>query len=150
MNREKFMSEALKLAEISYKNNDVPIGAVVVLNNEIVGSGYNRKELLKDASEHAEIMALKNAAKHLETYHLEDCEMFVTLEPCAMCAGAIINFRLKKVYIGAKNPRFGCCGSNLNLLSHDFNHKTEVEFNILEEECSKILSSFFSSIREKK
>ena len=144
------MKEALKLAEISFSNNDVPIGAVVVHNNKIIGRGYNRKELLKDASEHAEIMALKDACRHLKSYHLEDCDLYVTLEPCAMCSGAIINFRINNVFIGAKNHRYGTCGSMINLLNMDFNHKSEVYFGILEDECTNIISKFFKYLRKKK
>lgn len=148
--KEFFMKEALKLANISFKNGDVPIGAIVVCNDEIVGYGYNRKELLQDASEHAEIMALKDACKNLSTYHLENCDIYVTLEPCAMCSGAIINFRLNNVYIGAKNKRFGTCGSYINLLNMDFNHKPNIFFGILESECSSLISNFFLHIRNKK
>lgn len=147
---EFFMLEALKLAEISYENNDIPIGCVVVYNNKIVGRGYNRKELLKDASEHAEIMALKEACKNLNTYHLEDCNVYITLEPCAMCSGAIINFRVNNVFIGTENKRFGTCGSFINLLDMDFNHRSNITFGILKEECSNILSKFFKSLRNKK
>lgn len=143
----KFMEYALKLAEISYSNGDIPVGAVVVKDGKVVGEGYNQKELLKDASAHAELIALKDACKNLNSYHLEDCDIYVTLEPCAMCAGAILNFRLNNVYIGTKNPRFGCCGSKINLLDYNFNHSCNVEFGILEEECSNIISKFFKNLR---
>lgn len=144
------MTEALNLAGLSFKNGDVPIGAVVVYDNEIIGRGYNRKELLNDATEHAEIMALKEASKYLNSYHLEDCDLYVTLEPCVMCSGAIINFRIGNVYIGAKNQRFGTCGSMINLHDMDFNHKTNVEFGIMESECSNLISEFFKTLRNKK
>ncbi len=141
------MEKALELAKISYENQDIPIGCVIVKEGEIVGRGYNKKELNKDAAAHAEMLALKDACANLGTYHLEDCEMYVTLEPCAMCAGAIINFRLKKVYIGTQNERFGCCGSKINLLNLGFNHTCEVEFGILKEECSNLISYFFRDLR---
>lgn len=141
------MKEALKLAKIAYKNGDVPIGAVVELNGEIIGRGFNKKEISKDASMHAEILALKEASKKLNTYHLENCNLYVNLEPCPMCAGAIINFRINKVFIGSANPRYGCCGSKINLLNLGFNHTTKVSFGILEEESSKLISSFFKKMR---
>lgn len=143
-----YMDEAFKLAKKSLEHDDIPVGAVVVQNGEIVGKGYNQKEKNQDATAHAEIIALQDAAKNLGTYHLEDCEMYVTLEPCCMCAGAIINFRIKCVHIGARNERFGCCGSNLNLLDA-LNHTTEVEF-LDDPRCSEILSKFFEHIRKEK
>lgn len=141
------MNEALKLAKISYDNGDIPIGAIIVFNDEIIGRGFNKKELLKDSSAHAELIAMKEASKFLNSYHLEDCTMYVTLEPCAMCAGAILNFRLKKIYIGAKNERFGCCGSKINLLNYNFNHTCECEFGILEDDCKNLISNFFIELR---
>ena len=143
------MQIAITLAKKSFKNGDIPVGAVVVQNNKIVGVGYNKKEITKDASSHAEINALRCAAKKLNTYHLEDCSLYTTLEPCPMCAGAIINFRIKEVYIGAKNNRFGCCGSKINLLNMGFNHKSKVHIGIMEEECSKLLTKFFKNLRKK-
>lgn len=141
-----FMDEAFELAKKSLDHDDIPVGAVIVKNGEIVGRGYNQKEKLSDATAHAEIIALQDAAKNLGTYHLEDCDMYVTLEPCCMCAGAIINFRLRSVYIGATNDRFGCCGSNLNLLDLNLNHTTDAIFlNV--QKCSEIISDFFKQIR---
>ncbi|WP_455257353.1 nucleoside deaminase [Peptoniphilus asaccharolyticus] len=141
-----FLKEALNLAAKSIEFGDVPIGAVVIKDNQIVGRGYNQKEKTLDASAHAEMLALKDAAKTLGTYHLEDCIMYSTLEPCCMCAGAIINFRIKKLYIGTRNQRFGCCGSNINLLT-GLNHTTEVEF-LDDPMCSEIISDFFKTIRK--
>lgn len=147
---ETYMESAIKLAKISYENGDIPIGAIIVKDGKIIGQGYNRKELLKDATEHAEIMAIRSAMRNIDSYHLEGTDMYVTLEPCPMCAGAIINSRIKNVYIGAKNKRYGACGSYINLLDMEFNHKSNVIFNILEERCSLLISEFFKELRNKK
>lgn len=148
MKEEKFMQKALDLAKISYKNGDIPVGCVIVKDGKIIGQGYNQKEEKNDASMHAEMLALKDACKNLSSYHLEDCQMYVSLEPCAMCAGAIINFRLEKVYIATENKRFGCCGSKINLLDYDFNHTCQVEFGLLKNQASKLISDFFAEIRK--
>lgn len=144
-----FLDEAINLALKSIEHGDIPVGAIVVKDNKIVGRGYNQKEKKADASAHAELLALQDAAKNLGTYHLEDCEIYSTLEPCCMCAGAIVNFRIKKVYIGTRNTRFGCCGSNLNLLDSVLNHTTEVEF-LDDIKCSEIISEFFKGLRKDK
>lgn len=148
MKEEKFMQKALELSKISYKNGDIPVGCVIVKDGKIVGQGYNQKEEKNDASMHAEMLALKDACKNLSSYHLEDCQMYVSLEPCAMCAGAIINFRLEKVYIATENERFGCCGSKINLLDYGFNHTCQVEFGLLKDQASKLISDFFAEIRK--
>lgn len=148
MREEKFMQKALELAKISYKNGDIPVGCVIVKDGKIVGQGYNQKEEKNDASMHAEMLALKDACKNLSSYHLEDCQMYVSLEPCAMCAGAIINFRLEKIYIATENERFGCCGSKINLLDYGFNHTCQVEFGLLKDQASKLISDFFAEIRK--
>lgn len=148
MKEEKFMQKALDLAKISYKNGDIPVGCVIVKDGKIIGQGYNQKEKKNDASMHAEMFALKDACKNLSSYHLEDCQMYVSLEPCAMCAGAIINFRLEKVYIATENKRFGCCGSKINLLDYGFNHTCQVEFGLLKDQASKLISDFFAEIRK--
>ena len=148
MREEKFMQKALELAKISYKNGDIPVGCVIVKDGKIIGQGYNQKEEKNDASMHAEMLALKDACKNLSSYHLEDCQMYVSLEPCAMCAGAIINFRLEKVYIATENERFGCCGSKINLLDYGFNHTCQVEFGLLKDQASKLISDFFAEIRK--
>ena len=150
MEHEFFMNEALKLARKSFDNKDVPVGAVIVKNNKIIGRGYNRKEFLKDATEHAEIMAISDACNKLESYHLEDCDLYVTFEPCPMCAGAIINARLRTVYIGAMNYRFGACGSYINLLNMEFNQKCNVITDISGDECSSLISEFFAILRKEK
>ena len=142
------MNLALHLAKKSYKLSEIPVGAVVVLHGKVIGYGYNLKETLKDATQHAEIRALKMAAKTTGTYHLEGATMYTTLEPCAMCAGAIINFRLEKVYIATENKRFGCCGSKINLLDYGFNHTCQVEFGLLKDQASKLISDFFAEIRK--
>ncbi len=146
-----FMKRALELSLIAYKNGDIPIGCVVVKDGEIIGEGYNKKELLKNAVYHGEIIALSEAAKHLNSYHLEECEVYVNLEPCAMCMGAMLNFRIKKLYIGTENPRMGCAGSNLALQNVDgFNHSFPVEFGIEKKLSSYIISRFFKNLRRKK
>ena len=150
MENEIFMNEALKLAELSLKNKDVPVGAVVVKDGKVIGCGYNRKEFLQDSTEHAEIMAIKEACKYMKSYHLEGCDLYVTFEPCPMCAGAIINARIENVYIGAMNYRFGACGSYINLLNMDFNHKCNVKTGILQDQCSQLISEFFAMLRKEK
>lgn len=147
---EKFMTEALKLAKKAKKMNEVPIGCVIVYKDKIIGKGYNRRIIEKTALAHAELKAIKKACTKLEDWRLDDCEMFVTLEPCQMCSGAIVQSRIKKVYIGCMNPKAGCAGSIMNLLDvKEFNHQVEIEKGILEEECSSLLKEFFSELRKK-
>lgn len=147
---EDFMRKALLLAEESAKEGEVPVGAVVVCEGEIVGIGRNRRETEKNALCHAEIEAINNACKRLGGWRLFKCDLYVTLEPCPMCAGAIINSRIKNVYFGASDYKNGACGSVVNLFELDFNHKPNFEKGILESECSEILTSFFKALREKK
>lgn len=145
------MKLALHLAKKSYKLGEIPVGAVVVLHGKVIGYGYNLKETLNDATEHAEIRALKMAAKTLGNYHLEGATMFTTLEPCAMCAGAMILFRIDKLVIGAKSPRMGAAGSNLNILDREgLNHRVKVEYSIYGDKCSRLISEFFKNVRNKK
>jgi len=144
-----YMREAIKLAKTS--TYEVPVGAVVVYKGQVIGRGYNRRETSKDPTAHAEIMAIQEASKFLGGWRLVDCTLYVTLEPCAMCAGAIINARLPKLVIGAMDRRFGCCGSIENLVdSPKFNHRVEVTYGVLEEDCSKLLRTFFKDLREGK
>ena len=144
------MKKALKEAEKSKLTEDVPIGAVIVKDNKIIARAHNLKEKNTDSTSHAEILAIKKAEKKIGDWRLTECEMYVTLEPCAMCAGAILNSRIKKVYIGAKDFRMGACGTAIDLSNIEtFNHKFDVEFGILESECRKILSEFFSKLRNK-
>ena len=150
MNHEDFMKEALLLAEDSAKEGEVPVGAVVVCDGKIVGTGRNRRETEKNALCHAEIEAINNACKNLGGWRLFKCDLYVTLEPCPMCAGAIINSRIKNVYFGASDYKNGACGSVVNLFNLDFNHKPNFESGILETECSEILTRFFKNLREKK
>ena len=148
---EKFMKIALEEAYKALSTYEVPIGAVIVHKGEIIGKGYNKKESLKNPLGHAEIFAIKEASKNLKNWRLIDCTLYVTLEPCPMCAGAIINSRIDRVVIGAKDLKMGCCGSVINLLDNpNFNHRPIVEFGILEEECSNLISNFFKEIRDKK
>lgn len=145
------MNLALHLAKKSYKLGEIPVGAVVVLHGKVIGYGYNLKETLNDATEHAEIRALKMAAKTLGNYHLEGTTMFTTLEPCAMCAGAMILFRIDKLVIGTKSPRMGAAGSNLNILDREgLNHRVKVEYSIYGDKCSRLISEFFKNVRNKK
>ena len=148
--KEFFMREALKEAQKAYDQAEVPIGAVVVLNGEIIGRGHNLREKEQDATLHAEIKAIRQANQHLGSWRLEDCELFVTLEPCPMCSGAMILARMKKVIFGAFDPKAGTAGTFMNLLQDSrFNHQVEVEQGVLEEECQEILRSFFKGLRER-
>ena len=145
------MKQALKEAEKALKKLEVPVGAIIVKDNKIISRAYNLKEIKKDTTYHAEIEAIKKASKKLTSWRLNDCEMYVTLEPCAMCAGAIINSRIKKLYFGTSDEKTGACGSVLNLLEdYKFNHKVIVEKGILQKECEKILKDFFKDLRKSK
>ena len=149
--QEKFMKEALKEAKKAYKKLEIPVGAVIVKDGKIIARGHNLKETKEDTTKHAEIIAIQKASKKLSEWRLIDCEMYVTLEPCAMCAGAIINSRIKKVYIGTMDEKTGAVGSVLNLFEDfTFNHKVEVEKGILQEECKKMLKQFFKELRKSK
>ena len=146
--KEKFMKEALKQAQKAYKKLEVPVGAVIVKDNKIIARAYNQKEIKNDTTNHAEILAIKKASKKLNSWRLLDCEMYVTLEPCSMCAGALIQSRIKKVYIGAMDEKTGACGSVLNLLEdYKFNHNVEIEKGVMKEECENLLKSFFKELR---
>ena len=148
--KEQFMREALKEAEKAEKLNEVPIGCVIVKDNKIIGRGYNRRMKDKNTLSHAELNAIKKASKKLKDWRLDDCEMYVTTEPCQMCSGAIVQARIKKVYIGCMNPKAGCAGSIMNLLQvEEFNHQVEIESGVLEEECSKMLTDYFKQLRAK-
>lgn len=149
MLEEKFMKEALKEAKKAYEKLEVPVGCVIVKEGKIIARAHNLKETKLDTTKHAEILAIQKASKKLESWRLLDCEMYVTLEPCPMCAGAIINSRIKKVYIGTTDEKTGACGSVLNLFNdYTFNHKVELERGIMKEECEKILKDFFKELRE--
>ena len=147
---EKFMKIALQQAVKAAKINEVPIGAVIVMNNKIISKGYNKRECKKNALLHAEIIAIEKACKKLKSWRLSDCELYVTLEPCPMCMGAIINSRISKVVFGAYDKKAGSCGSVVNLNDYPYNHHPEIIGGVLEKECSSILSDFFSTLRKKK
>ena len=146
--KEFYMKKALQQAMEANNEDEVPVGAVIVKNNEIIAVGHNTKEADCDATSHAEINAIRNACKRLNSWRLIDCEMYVTLEPCAMCCGAIIQARIEKVYIAAMDPKGGAAGSKLNLLTdYTFNHKCELEIGILENESAALLKEFFRKKR---
>ena len=150
-NKEKYMKEALKEAKKAYNKLEVPVGAVIVKDGKIIARGHNLKETKCDTTKHAEIIAIQKASKKLESWRLLDCEMYVTLEPCSMCAGAIINSRIKKIYIGALDEKTGAAGSVFNLFEdYTFNHKVEVEKNVMKEQCEDILKDFFKMLRKMK
>lgn len=150
-NKEKFMKEALKEAKKAYEKLEVPVGAVIVKDGKIIARAHNLKETKFDTTKHAEILAIQKASKKINSWRLIDCEMYVTLEPCSMCAGALINSRIKKVYIGANDEKTGAVGSVFNLLEdYTFNHKVEVEKGILKDECESILKEFFKELRKAK
>lgn len=137
-------------AEISEKLGEVPIGAVIVKDGEIVGRGHNLTETTKDPTAHAEMIAIRDAAKHLGGWRLTGCEMYVTCEPCSMCAGAMVWSRIEKVHIGTMDPKAGAAGSVLNVLQEPkLNHRVEIETGTMQEECSDILKSFFKDLRQK-
>ncbi len=148
---EKFMKEALKEAKKAYDKLEVPVGVVIVNDGKIIARAHNIKEEKQDTTRHAEIIAIQKASKKLNNWRLTNCEMYVTLEPCSMCAGALIQSRIKKVHIGTMDPKTGACGSVLNLLEDfTFNHKVEIETGILQKECEELLKSFFKELRKLK
>jgi len=148
---EKYMKAAIREAKKAYALDEVPIGCVIVQNDKIIARGYNRRNTDKNTLAHAEMSAIKKASKKTGDWRLEDCTMYVTLEPCQMCAGAIVQSRLGKVVIGSMNPKAGCAGSVINLLQmKQFNHQVEMVTGVLEEECSTMLSGFFQELQEKK
>ena len=148
---EKYMRAASREAKKAYALDEVPIGCVIVQKDKIIARGYNRRNTDKNALAHAELAAIKKASRKTGDWRLEDCTMYVTLEPCQMCAGAIVQSRLGKVVIASMNPKAGCAGSVINLLQmKEFNHQVEMVTGVLEEECSAMLSSFFQELREKK
>ncbi len=148
--RVELMRRALALAKRAAKRGEVPVGCVIAKDGVIVGEGYNTRETKKTAVGHAEIRALEKACKTLGGWRLSGCEMFVTLEPCPMCAGAILNARIDRVYASLRDPKAGCFGSVADLNALPFNHKAPVEFGLLEEESREILQRFFRALREKK
>lgn len=142
------MRRAIELAQEAAGEGDVPVGCVIVRNGEIVGEGRNRREADGDATAHAELEAIRDACRHLGRWRLHDCELYVTLEPCPMCAGGIINSRLASVYYGARDQKAGACGSVLNLFEERFNHKPRIYGHVLEQECSNQLQDFFQNLRK--
>ena len=148
--KEKFMNEALKEAKKAYNKLEVPIGAVIVKDGKIIAKAHNQKEDKKDTTMHAEIIAIKKASRKINNWRLNDCELYVTLEPCPMCAGAIVNSRFKKIYIGTMDEKNGACGSVSNILEeYKQNFKVELE-TLNHESCKKILKDFFKELREVK
>ncbi len=146
-----YMKEAIKQGMKAYKIEEVPIGCVIVYENKIIARAYNRRNSKKSALAHAEILAIQKANKVIGDWRLEDCTMYITLEPCQMCAGAIVQARMKRVVVGSMNPKAGCGGSIMNLLNmKEFNHQVEVTSGVLEEECSLMLSKFFKDLRQEK
>lgn len=147
---EKYMKEALRQAKKAAAIGEVPIGCIIVYQDKIIARGYNRRNTDKSTLSHAEIRAIQKASRVLGDWRLEDCTLYVTLEPCQMCSGAIVQARIPKVVIGAMNPKAGCAGSILNILEMpEFNHQVEVERGILEEDCSLVLKDFFKSLRKR-
>lgn len=148
---EKYMKEAVRQAKKAYAIGEAPIGCVIVHEDRIIGRGYNRRTIDKNTLAHAELAAIKKASRKLGDWRLEGCTMYVTLEPCQMCSGAIVQSRMDRVVIGCMNPKAGCAGSVLNLLQMpEFNHQAELTTGVLEEECSQLMKSFFKELRERK
>ena len=147
---ESFMKQAVKQAKKAYDKLETPIGCVIVHEDKIIARGYNKRNWKKNTLAHAEILAINKASKELGDWRLEDCTMYVTLEPCPMCAGAIVQARIPRVVVGCMNPKAGCAGSILNLLQVEaFNHQAELTTGVLEEECSQMMKSFFKELRKK-
>lgn len=146
-----FMQEAIKEAHKAKEKLEVPIGAIVVLNGEIIGRGHNRREESNDATTHAEMLAIQEANRNLGNWRLEEAQLFVTLEPCPMCSGAMILSRVKELYYGASDPKGGTAGTLMNLLADErFNHQVQIESGLLEQECGELLSTFFRELRKRK
>lgn len=146
--KRKFMKEALKEALKAKSKEEVPVGAVIVLNDKIIARAHNLRETKMNSLCHAEILAINKACNKLNNFRLEDCEMYVTLEPCLMCAGAIIQSRIKKIIIGAKDPKYGMAGTAFNAFELKSNHNVDIEFGIMKEECSTVIKDFFKKLRE--
>ena len=148
---EKYMREAIRQAKKAYAIGEVPIGCVIVYEDKIIGRGYNRRTIDKNTLAHAELIAMKKACKAMGDWRLEGCTMYVTLEPCQMCSGAIVQSRMDKVVVGCMNPKAGWAGSILNLLQmEEFNHQVELDIGVLGEECSLMMKEFFKELREKR
>ncbi len=148
---EKFMKEAIRQARKAYQIEEVPIGCVIVYEGKIIARAYNRRTIDKNTLAHAELLAIRKASRKLNDWRLEDCTMYVTLEPCQMCAGAIVQSRMKRVVIGCMNPKAGCAGSVMDLLQvPEFNHQVEKEIGVCEEVCSELMKGFFKELREKR
>lgn len=148
---ERYMKEAIRQAKKAWKIEEVPIGCVIVYEGKIIGRGYNRRTIDKNTLAHAELLAIRKASRAMGDWRLEDCTMYVTLEPCQMCSGAIVQSRMKRVVVGCMNPKAGCAGSIFNLLQvPEFNHQVELTTGVLEEECSALMKGFFKELREKK
>ncbi len=148
---ERYMKEAIRQAHKAWKLGEVPIGCVIVRDGKIIARGYNRRNTDKNTLAHAELQAIRKASRAAGDWRLEDCTIYVTLEPCQMCAGAIVQARIPRLVIGSRNPKAGCAGSVLNLLQVPaFNHQVEITEGVLEEECSLMLTDFFRDLREKK
>ena len=149
--QEKFMREAIRQAKKAATIGEVPIGCVIVYQGKIIARGYNRRVIDKNTLSHAELNAIRKASRVMGDWRLEDCDIYVTLEPCQMCAGAIVQARIRKVYIGCMNPKAGCAGSVMNLLQvPEFNHRAEIEIGVCKEECSRMITEFFQELRKKK
>lgn len=148
---ERYMKEAIKQAKKAARIGEVPIGCVIVYEDKIIARGYNKRNTKKNTLAHAEIIAMNKASKVIGDWRLEGCTMYVTLEPCQMCAGAIVQSRMDRVVIGAMNKKAGCCGSVLNLLDmKEFNHRVEMETGVLGEQCGAVISDFFKELRIEK
>lgn len=151
MNNEKWMKEAIKQAKKAAQKDEVPIGCVIVKDDQIIARAYNKREMKQSSTAHAEILAIEKACKKLGSWRLEDCDLYVTLEPCPMCSGAIIQSRIRNVIFGAYDPKGGCMGSNMNINDvRGFNHYPDIEGGILQDECSRLLKEFFKAKRKKK
>jgi tRNA(adenine34) deaminase len=146
-----YMMLALNEAKKAYKKKEVPVGCVIVRNNIVIAKAHNKKHRSQSALDHAELIAIKKASKHRKTWILDDCDIYITLEPCMMCTGAILQSRMKRIVFAAKEPKFGCCGSAANLASeNNFNHRVEVISGVLESESTYLLQTFFQNIRKSK
>lgn len=147
---EKFMREAIRQAKKAYALEEVPIGCVIVYRDKIIGRGYNRRTVDKNTLAHAELTAIRKACRKIDDWRLEECTMYVTLEPCQMCSGAIVQARIPRVVVGCTNPKAGCAGSIVNLLDmKEFNHQAELTVGVLGEECSEMMKQFFRELRER-